>query len=51
MKKDKKVFEGYAIQDAIITLKHSISMEEFNFNIKKLGVPITLYSMGRNFVF
>jgi hypothetical protein len=29
MKKDKKVFEGYAIQDAIITLKYSIAMEEF----------------------
>ena len=39
MKKDQKVFEGfevYAIQDAIITLKHSIAMEEFKFNIKNL---------------
>jgi hypothetical protein len=41
-KKNKKVFEDYAIQDAIITLKRSIAKEEFNFNIKKLGVSSSL---------
>jgi hypothetical protein len=50
LKRDKKKFELYAIQDAVITLKHSLFMEEFNFNIKQLGVPLTLSSLGRNFV-
>jgi hypothetical protein len=49
--RDKQAFEAYALQDAIITLKHSIAMEEFNFGIQKLGVPLTLSSLGRNFVF
>ena len=49
--RDKKLFESYAIKDSVITLKHALSMEEFNFGLKKLGVPITLSSVGRNFVF
>ena len=28
LKRDKKAFEEYAIQDAIITLKHAIAMEK-----------------------
>lgn len=47
---DKKGFEDYAIQDAVITLKHAISMEQFNLEIKQFGVPVTLASVGRNFV-
>lgn len=50
-RRDKTKFEAYALQDAVITLKHAIAMEEFNFGIKKLGVPLTLSSLGRNFVF
>jgi hypothetical protein len=46
---DKKAYEDYALHDAAITLKHSLAMEEFNFNIKQLGIPITLSSLGRNF--
>ena len=49
--KDKVKFEQYALRDAIITLKHALAMEEFNFSIKQLGVPLTLSSLGRNFVF
>jgi hypothetical protein len=50
LERDRTGFEEYAIQDAIITLKHALSMEQFNFGIKQLGVPITLSSMGRNYV-
>ena len=50
LKRDPQGFENYAIQDAIITLKHAVSMEKFNFGIKQIGVPVTLASMGRNFV-
>lgn len=48
--RDKESFEAYALRDAIITLKHAISMEIFNFSIKQLGIPVTLSSVGRNFV-
>jgi hypothetical protein len=50
LKRDKKSFDDYAIQDAVITLKHSLAMEKFNFNLKQLGVPSTLSSLGRKYV-
>jgi hypothetical protein len=51
LNKDKRAFVEYARTDAIITLKHSIAMEKFNFTIKQIGVPITISALGRNFVF
>ena len=51
LKRDKIAFEEYALQDAIITLKHAISMEKFNMTVKQIGVPLTLSSIGRNDVF
>lgn len=48
--RDRKGFEDYAVQDAVITLKHAISMEQFNFGIQQLGVPTTLASLGQNYV-
>jgi hypothetical protein len=48
---DKDAFEEYAIRDAVICLKHSTAMESFNFSLKQLGVPLTLSSIGRNYVF
>lgn len=48
--RDRKTFEEYAINDALITLKHSLAMEQFNFTIKKIGVPLTISSLGRKFV-
>lgn len=51
LKRDKKAFEEYAIQDALITLKHGVAMENFNLSIKKFGIPLTLSSIGRNYVF
>jgi len=47
---DRTGFEEYAILDAIIALKHALSMEQFNFGIKQLGGAVTLSSMGRNYV-
>jgi hypothetical protein len=51
LERDKEAFEKYAIKDAIITLKHAIEMEKFNWSLKQLGIPLTLSSMGRNYVF
>lgn len=51
LKRDPRAFEDYAIQDAIITLKHGLAMEKFNLGIKQLGIPLTLSSIGRNYVF
>jgi hypothetical protein len=34
--RDKQALEEYALQDARITLKHSLSMEKFNMSIKKM---------------
>jgi hypothetical protein len=50
LKRDRGAFEDYAIRDAIIALKHGICMEEFNSNLKQIGVPLTLSSLGRKFV-
>lgn len=50
LKRDPVAFSDYAVQDAIVTLKHAISMEEFNFSINQLGVPLTLSGLGRNYV-
>ena len=47
---DKQTFEDYAIQDVVITLKQAIAMEKFNFTLKKIGIPVTLSSIGRNYV-
>lgn len=49
LKEDKALFERYAMQDAIITLKHGIEMEEFNFTLGKLGVPLTISGIGKTF--
>lgn len=55
-KRDKKAFEEYAIQVAIITLKHitlklTIAMEKFHENVKQLGITLTLSSLGINYIF
>jgi hypothetical protein len=51
VQQDLKAFEEYALTDVLIVLKHSTEMETFNLSMKKIGVPITLSSMGKNFVF
>lgn len=49
LKKDKSLFDTYALKDAIIPLIHANYMEDFNFDkCKEIGVPITLSSLGSN---
>ena len=50
LKDNKDLFEKYAIQDSIITLKHASSMDDFNFSVNKIGVPITLSGIGKSYV-
>jgi hypothetical protein len=50
LKDDPKLFEDYAIQDSIISLKHANEMEKFNMGLGKIGVPITLSSLGKQYV-
>ena len=48
--RDPKAFEAYAIRDTLIPLKHAVTLESVNFDIKRIGIPITLSSMGRALV-
>lgn len=50
LEKDKALFEKYALKDAEITLKHANEMEDFNNTVKRVGVPITLSSIGKQYV-
>jgi hypothetical protein len=47
---DRKFFTDYAVQDAMITLKHANEMEDFNFNLNKIGLPLSLTSLGESSV-
>ncbi|KAI0994217.1 hypothetical protein K3495_g13964, partial [Podosphaera aphanis] len=52
LKRDKPLFDLYALRDAIITLKHVNELEDFCFRqINTVGVPLTLSSIGKNYVF
>jgi hypothetical protein len=48
--KDPVLFNEYAIKDAVITLKHGISMEEFNITLGRIGVPLTMSGIGKSYV-
>jgi len=50
LKNDKTLFDNYALKDAVIPLIHSNYMEDFSFNLKELGIPITLSSLGTKYV-
>lgn len=50
MREDPRLFEKYAVQDALITLKHANSMEEFFVSIGRSGVPLTLSAVGKHYV-
>lgn len=50
LEREPKLFEEYAIQDAIIPLTHAITLEGVNFTTKRVGIPITLSSLGRSLV-
>jgi hypothetical protein len=47
---NKDLFIKYALQDSVITLKHANEMEKFNMTIDKLGIPLTLSSLGKQYV-
>ena len=50
LEKEPQLFEEYAIQDAIIPLTHAITLEQVNFTTKRIGIPLTLSSLGRSLV-
>ena len=43
-------FTEYALRDAVITLTHACWMETFHFNLKGVGIPLTLSGIGNKFV-
>jgi hypothetical protein len=52
LKEDKELFDKYALRDAVITLKHVNELEDFCFKaINNIGVPLTLSSIGKRYVF
>lgn len=50
LQENKELFTKYAIQDSLITLKHSISMEEFYTGLGRSGVPLTLSTISKAYV-
>ncbi|KAI5850809.1 hypothetical protein GGS23DRAFT_608421 [Durotheca rogersii] len=49
--KDKpSLFEEYALKDSEITLKHACQMEEVFLTVDKIGIPLTLSSLGKLYV-
>jgi hypothetical protein len=47
---DKQLFIDYALRDAKITLIHANAMEDFNFGLNNIGVPVTIPSLTRKFI-
>jgi len=47
---NKEEFESYAIIDALIPLIHATTLENVNFELKRVGIPITLSGLGRTLV-
>lgn len=50
LRDDKDLFEKYAINDSLITLKHACTMEEFNLTVDRIGVPLTISGIGKSYV-
>lgn len=48
--RDKDKFVDYALRDALISLIHACWMEDFNFNLGGLGIPLSLSAIGRKYV-
>src|ERR1043165_5983446 len=47
---NKEKFVSYAVKDSIIPLIHANYMEDFNFKLKSVGIPLTLSSLGTTYV-
>lgn len=50
LSKNKTKFLEYSKMDAVIPLIHSLSMEQYNWKVKALGVPLTLSSLATRYV-
>lgn len=49
-KKDPELFKEYALQDSLITLVHGCFMQEFNYVLGGLGIPVTLSSLASSYI-
>jgi hypothetical protein len=49
-KLNQEKFIEYALRDALISLIHALWMEDFNFNLGGVGIPLSLSSVGRKYV-
>ncbi|KAI0423381.1 hypothetical protein F5Y09DRAFT_39101 [Xylaria sp. FL1042] len=49
-KRDPDLFKKYALQDTLITLVHGCFMQEFNYILGGLGIPITLSSLASSYI-
>lgn len=50
LSKDRDLFIRYGQRDAEITLKHASTMEEFYFDLGKIGVPLTISGISKAYV-
>jgi hypothetical protein len=50
LEQDKRLFIDYALRDAEITLIHANSMEDFNFGLNNIGIPVTIPSLTKKFI-
>jgi hypothetical protein len=50
MLREPEAFEEYAKQDSVIPLIHATTLESFNFNLNKTGIPVTLSALGKSLV-
>jgi hypothetical protein len=48
--KDESRFIIYAMRDALITLEHARHMEKFNFDLKGIGILLTLSGLGNRYL-
>lgn len=46
MKEDPNLFKEYALRDSLISLVHASVLEDAHFKLNKLGIPLTLSSLG-----
>ena len=48
LKNDPVLFKNYALRDSLISLVHACVLEDSNFQQMKLGIPLTLSSLGKS---
>lgn len=46
MKEDPMLFKSYALRDSLISLVHASVLEDSHFKLGKLGIPLSLSSLG-----